>query len=109
MKTYYVDINGTQYSLDIQKAVKDGVLKAMVKPEVGQIYYDNYDDVYLILSVIDVKTIAFVNLADGTLWDNSVKVKNVNKISEDEWCKLKGDGEYIVWVANCFNDLFTTQ
>jgi hypothetical protein len=89
-------IDGKTYSVNIEKAVKDGYLKPILKRKIGQIY--SYDDELFILSVLSIGptigTIGFVCVEDGMLFsDDTVEVSDIDDIhiTESQWKYIGGD------------------
>jgi len=87
-------IDGKTYSVNIEKAVKDGYLKPILKIKIGQIY--SYADELFILSVLSIKPtcIGFVCIEDGMLFSgNTLEVSAIDDIhfTESQWKYIGGD------------------
>jgi hypothetical protein len=93
-------IDGKTYSVNIEKAVKDGYLKPILKRKIGQIY-SRADD-FFILSVLRIGPthIGFVCIEDGMLFShNSLEISDIDDIhiTESQWKYIGGD--QMIYVA----------
>ena len=87
-------IDGKIYSVNIEKAVKDGYLKPILKRKIGQIY--SYADELFILSVLSIEParIGFVCIEDGMLFRrDALEVSDIDDIyiTESQWKYIGGD------------------
>lgn len=92
-------IDGKTYSVNIEKAVKDGYLKPILKRKIGQIY--SYADELFILSVLSIEpAIGFVCIEDGMLFSgDTLEVSDIDDIyiTESQWKYIGGD--QMIYVA----------
>jgi len=98
-------IDGKTYSVNIEKAIKDGYLKPILKRKIGQIY--SYDDELFILSVLSIEParIGFVSIEDGMLFSsNTLEVSDMwdqvdNDIHITEFQLKYIGGDKMIYVA----------
>lgn len=85
-------IDGKEYSLDIDKAIKDGYLIPTVLRKCGQIYRHSRNccsDVYYLVTNIDNHICLYSIFTNGR-WTHPMPVSNVNKITDSEWDAIIG-------------------
>lgn len=94
-------IDGKTYSVNIEKAVKDGYLKPILKRKIGQIY--SYADELFILSVLSIDKfirIGFISIEDGMLFHrDALEISDIDDIhfTESQWKYIGGD--QMIYVA----------
>lgn len=82
-----INIDGIDYNIDIDKAIKDGYLVKHVNRRVGQFYINRGHSPH-ILSQVDASKVSLICLRDGNRHTESVTVANIFNISDDEWSKI---------------------
>lgn len=95
-KTTKIKIDGKDYILDIDKAIKEEYLTPIKPIFIGQIY--EFNDEYYILSYCSYSGssssggfVGLVCLDDGKLFGNMIEVKDVDNITQLEWAAMCGD------------------
>lgn len=94
----FVTINGTDYTIDVNKAIENGCLKPRDRPKIGQIWCIKYVSGgrtccnHYLLSQIPCIGVFLVNISTGVNWAEPVQVKDVCNISHDEWERIIGHG-----------------
>lgn len=98
-------IDGKEYNIDIDKAIKNGYLKPVVNRRVGQFYKHNGDDYggesFYVLAQIGPSTVALISLAShgyGNRFTEPVSVHAPRNISDDEWYKISENNFKLVTV-----------
>lgn len=82
-----VTIAGKDYQLDVDQALKTGVLtKFSVK--MGDRFRTDGGD-YILVSPVENEAI-LVNLRTGIRWRGAVQIQEMSDISLDEWDKIAG-------------------
>lgn len=93
MKTIKVQLETGEWVLDVEKALKSGVLKPVIRRHVGQHYRVN-NAVNLIVYVVAVvnnrREVVLIDVMRGTWWRPPVVVGSIHSITPEEWSKIAG-------------------
>ena len=106
-----ITIDGVEYTVDIDKALKDGYLNRNHKRSVGQVYYSKDGKAWLLVNLgcgveFNGGDVVLIGLrGEANRYMNSVTVKDRRNISDNEWSHITAD-DLFVWAADEFNDLF---
>jgi len=95
-KTTKITIDGKDYILDIDKAIREEYLTPVRPIFIGQVY--EFDDEYYILCCCSYKGtkggggfVGLVCLDDGKTWAEMIEVKDILNITQFEWAAMRGD------------------
>ena len=95
-KTTKITIDGKDYILDIDKAIKEEYLTPVRPIFIGQVY--EFDHVYYILCCCSYKGtkggggfVGLVCLDGGKPWGDMIEVKDILNITQFEWVAMGGD------------------
>ena len=93
-KTTKITIDGKDYILDIDKALKEEYLTPVRSIFIGQVY--EFDDEYYILCCCFHTSggggfVGLVCIDDGKPWGDMIEVKDIHNITQFEWAAMRGD------------------
>lgn len=87
-----ITIDRKEYSLDFEKAIKDGCLKPHPSRSSGQTYHYQAEDsgTYYLLAYLGNSNVALVNLVTGDRWANPCRIVDRWRVTETEWDQIIG-------------------
>lgn len=102
-KTTKIKIDGKNYNVDIEKAIKDGYLKPDAIHVRGNIYKHIDTGEYYILAYVGNSNYCLVNLTNGMCWDDAYEVddRDADGPNSDEWDDM--DGQKFLFVGHELN------
>lgn len=93
-----IQIDGVDHELDVQAAAKAGCLKQVAVHRVGNRYSSFDGNIYVLTYLPEYDSegeqvdgpfyVTLVNIRSGTVWNNKIKVGNIDKLTDPEWFKL---------------------
>lgn len=102
--TKTIEIDGKQYKLDLEKALKLNLITPIIRRFKGQ-HYSLGGEVY-VLALVDVvdgpgggAKMVLINIGDGTRYTQVVAVGKTNDITINEWCLITGGRDDFILVT----------
>jgi len=100
-------IDGTEYKINLEKAIKDGYLQKAEKAEkrkVGQIYKSaDFGELYIVANLGRGEAALIGLYGKGNRYMDPVEIRNTEDISDDEWAAMAN--EDFIFVAETFADI----
>lgn len=96
-KTTEITIDGTTYIVDLDSAIKSGLIKEKRQIRTGQFYLyhqrgaDQYNCIYILANLLYENgkfNVALVGLQSGNRWSGIVGVQNEQNITAEEWDRI---------------------
>jgi hypothetical protein len=85
-KKLNVTVDGFEYTLNVEAAIKSGILVKNIKRTIGQLYQSNVTGYYYLLACVDPYRVNFIDIHTGLRHPfGGIAVKNCNDISSEEW------------------------
>jgi hypothetical protein len=83
-----INIDGVDYTIDLEKAKKLGLINPSYTKKVGQRFYDENGDEH-ILAATETGKVNLICLTSGLrIHVESIAVESISNINEDEWNKI---------------------